>query len=69
MAESDIYRLQRQANLHSASCNCMKAVTKSCQLNSNPPFSLYLNKSSVFTNYQPRQCNASYNMAFIVDWS
>ena len=30
---------------------------------------LCLNTSFVFTNYQPRQFNAPYNRAFIVDWS
>ena len=39
------------------------------KLNSNPLFSLCLYTSFVFTNYQPRQCNASYNRAFIVDRS
>ena len=34
-----------------------------------PPFFLCLNTSLVFTNNQPRQCNMSYNRAFIVDWS
>ena len=38
-------------------------------LNSNPPFFLCLNMSFAFTNFQPRQCNASYNWPFIVDWS
>ena len=32
-----------------------------CNLNSNPTFFFCLNTSFVFTNYQPRQCNASYN--------
>ena len=38
-------------------------------LNSHQSFFLCLNTSLVFTNYQPRQCNASYNKAFIVGWS
>ena len=38
-------------------------------LNSNPPFFLCLNTSFVCMNNQPRQCNASCNRAFIVDWS
>ena len=37
--------------------------------NTNPPLFLCLNTLFVFTNYEPRQYNASYNRAFIVDWS
>ena len=36
---------------------------------SNPIYLLCLNTSFVFTNYQPRQCNAYYNRAIIFDWS
>ena len=39
------------------------------KLNSNPLFFLCLNRSFVFTNYQPRQCNTFYNRAFMVEWS
>ena len=38
-------------------------------LNSNLTFSPCLNMSFIFTNHQHRQCNPSYNRAFIVDWS
>ena len=38
-------------------------------LNFNPPFFLCLNTSFVIENYQPKQWNASYNKAFMVDWS
>ena len=34
-------------------------------LNSNPPFLLCVNASFVFTNYQPRQYNASHGLYII----
>ena len=38
-------------------------------LNPNLPFFFRLNTSIVFMKYQPRQCNASYDRAFRVDWN
>ena len=44
-------------------------VITSYTLYFNLTFFLCLNLSFVLTNYQPRQCNTSYNRAFIVVWS
>ena len=52
------------------SCDHLQMKNKDLPLNnSNPPFIHCLNTSFVFTNYHPRHCNASYNRAFIVNWS
>ena len=68
---SSVKHTARPVSTHGAGVST-QSTTESIDLNANPPVFLCRNKSFVFTNYQPRQCNAPlkmYDRAFIVDWS
>ena len=64
-------QLDRDCNMTLSKDDFIKGVKVDLdvKLNSNPLFFLSFNTTFVSTIYQPRQYNASYNTAFMVDWS